>query len=142
MSHVATINIEVKDLDALAAAAAKLGGKLIRDQKTYGWFGQHVGDYPLPEGFTAEDLGKCEHAIHFQNTDYEVGLVRRRDGRPGWQLLWDFFDSTIVKNIGQNGGHLKREYATVVATRQAQRNGFRVVEQRKQDGSVRLVLSR
>lgn len=35
MSHVATIDVEVKDLDALAEAAARIGMELVRGQSTY-----------------------------------------------------------------------------------------------------------
>jgi hypothetical protein len=143
MSHVATIDIEVKDLDALADAAKRLGGELVRGQTSYKWWGSHVGDYPMPDGFTEDDLGTCEHALRFPDAAYEVGVVRRRDGRPGYTLLWDFIDGRLKKLMGgETAVNLKREYATTVATRQAVRSGFRVNETRQQDGSVRLVLSR
>ena len=68
MSHVATINIEVKDLDALGIAAGRIGLELVRGQKEYRWYGQSVGDYPLPAGLTEADLGVCEHAIRIAGT--------------------------------------------------------------------------
>ena len=142
MSHVATIDIEVKDLDALEEAVTFLGGELRRGQTSYKWWGRHVGDYPVPAGFTVDDLGRCEHAAHFAAAGYEIGVVRRRDGRPGYQLLWDFIDGSLVRVVGKDACNLKREYARVVAKRQAERSGFRVLEQRQRDGSVRLVLSK
>lgn len=138
MSHVATIEIEVKDLDALARAAQRLGLEFRHGQTEYKWWGQHEGDYPLPTGFVETDLGKCDHAIHAPDAEYEVGVVRRRDGRPGWTLLWDFIDSRLVKAIGVDGRHLKREYAAVVAMKQAIASGFQVQELRQQDGSIQL----
>lgn len=146
MSHVATVDIEVKDLDALQAACVRLGLELVRGQQTYKWYGTHVGDHPLPEGFAEEDLGKCDHAIRVPNNSqaYEVGVVRRRDGRPGYTLMWDFWagGQGLQAKVGPDCQHLKREYAAVVATRQAQRNGFRVQEHRRQDGSIQLVMSK
>src|SRR5690242_4399839 len=112
MSHVALIDIEVHDLDALQAVAEMLGMELRRDQKTYHWFGKHVGDYPLPAGFTKEDLGKCDAALVVkpdtkrtwtqnvalngkdvgpQFQPYEIGVAKAKDGRPGYVLLWDFW---------------------------------------------------
>lgn len=138
MSHVATIEIEVKDLDDLEQAARRLGMQLCRGQTTYKWWGRHMGDYPLPAGFAAEDLGKCEHALKHPDAAYEVGVARRRDGRPGFTLLWDFIDSRLVDVVGKDGCNLKREYAVVAAMRQAKSNGFQVQELRQPDGSVRL----
>jgi len=142
MSHVATIDVEVKDLDALQEAAKRLGMEFMHGQKTYKWWGQSVGDYPIPVGFTEDDLGNCEHAIHSPDAAYEIGVVRRRDGRPGYQLLWDFIDGRLVKVVGENGCNLKREYAAVVARKQAMAQGFTVNEMRQADGSIQMRLTR
>ena len=146
MSHVATVDVEIKDLDALEAAGKRIGMELVRGQKTFRWYGTHVGDYPLPPGFTEEDLGTCEHALRVvgRADSYEVGVVRRRDGRPGWSLMWDFYAGGygLMEKVGENCQTLRREYACVVASRTAQKQGFRVHEVRRQDGSVQLRLSR
>jgi hypothetical protein len=102
MSHVAKIQVVIKDLKALKAACAQIGLELVEGQKQYAWYGKHVGDYPLPEGFTAADLGKCDHAIrvikqplrpdgtaHYRSA-YEVGVVKNKDSE-GYTLLWDFW---------------------------------------------------
>lgn len=138
MSHVATIDLEVKDLDALEQAAKRLGMVFHRGKPDYRWWGRHEGDFPLPAGFSEDDLGKCEHVLAHPNAEYEIGIVRRRDGRPGFTLLWDFIDHNLVKVVGHEARHLKREYATVVATRQAMVSGFRVQELKQPDGSVQL----
>jgi hypothetical protein len=140
LSHVATIELEVKDLGALREAADALGLEFVEGQQAYRWYGSSQGDYPLPEGFTAEDLGKCEHAIRIpidkQKPDpsfglmpYEVGVVKRRDGRPGYTLLWDFWNRGcgLQDHVGENCSRLKQEYALAVAKRQARLQGFRVV---------------
>jgi hypothetical protein len=141
----------VKDLDALREAAKRLGMEFVHGQSTYRWFGKHVGDFPLPEGFTAAELGTCEHALRLvdaqggRNDDaYEVGVVKRRDGRPGYTLLWDFFAGGfgLRDKIGDNAGHLKREYAAVVAVKTAMARGFMVQELRQPDGSIQLRCTR
>ncbi len=45
MSHVATIEIQIKDLAALKQAAKDLGLEFRENQKTYRWYGYSVGDY-------------------------------------------------------------------------------------------------
>lgn len=137
MSHVAKIEVEIKDLEALAAAAKRLGGELI-EKSTYAWFGASVGDYPLPEGFAAEDLGKCERAIRFPGAKYEVGVVRRRDGRQGYTLLWDFWQGGygLREAIGAKGERLSQAYGVESATRAARRQGYTVTETQAADGSI------
>jgi len=155
MSHVACVSIEVKDLDALGEAAKRLGLELVRGQKEYRWYGQSVGDFPIPEGFTAEDLGKCENAIRIQGTKggpsdpagtdpYEIGIVKRRDGKPGWSLIWDFFAGGygLLSKVGKDCVNLKREYAAVVAAKQARLNRFQVHESRQADGRIVLTLNK
>jgi hypothetical protein len=145
MSHVATIDIEIRDLDALEQACRALGLELVRGQQTYRWYGQHVGDYPLPAGFAVEDLGRCEHAIRIPGAKiegdlapYEVGVVRRRDGRPGYSLMWDFFAGGygLQQRVGKDCTKLKQQYAVAVATRTAQRQGLRVQQTVGANGSI------
>lgn len=128
MSHVSTIACDITDLEALKAAAKECGMELVQ-QSTYRWFGKSVGDYPIPEGFTEADLGHCEYAIRIPGNPnaYEVGVVRRRDGRPGYTLIWDFWAGGhgLESVIEKNGGRLKREYALAVGMRQMARKGFR-----------------
>lgn len=146
MSHVATIELEITSLDALEEAAKRIGLELRREQKTYKWWGHSEGDYPIPVGFTEEDLGKCDHALVptgvRQHLGYEIGVCRRRDGRDGFTLLWDFIDDGLTKVIGQAGGKLKQAYSTVMAIRQARSMGFQVSEYQQANGIVRLELSR
>lgn len=146
MSHVATVEIEVKDLLALDDACKRLGLELVKGQETYRWFGEYVGGHPLPDGFTAENLGVCDHAIRLpDNPDaYEIGVVRNRSGKAGYSLLWDFWEGGfgLEDIVGEDCSKLKQAYAACAATRQAIVSGFRVQEQTQEDGSIRLVLSK
>lgn len=139
MSHIAKIEIEVRDLDALAAACLRLGCALVRDQTTYAWFGRSVGDYPLPEGFTVADLGRCQHAIRVPGASYEIGVVARRDGRQGFTLLWDSWSSGGLERVlGPGAGRLVQAYGVEAATRAARRQGYAVTETVQDDGAVLL----
>ena len=152
MSHVATVDLEVKDLTCLALAAQRLGLEFRPGQTTYKWWGHHVGDYPVPEGFQVSDLGQCEHAIGWpegtpglgdQYACFEIGLCRRRDGRPGYVLLWDFMDQTLVNKVGKEAELLKQAYAQEVVLKQARMQGFAMQSvQQRADGSLRMVLGK
>jgi hypothetical protein len=145
VSHVVTLDVEIRDLEALRDAAAALGLEFREGQQTFRWWGKHVGDYALPAGFTAEDMGKCEHAISLPNNPsaYEVGVVRRRDGRPGFSLMFDFYGGGkgLMNAVGSKCGRLVQEYAAQVVVKQAGRN-WRVTRTQAADGALRLTLHR
>jgi hypothetical protein len=182
MSHVATIEIEVTNLQDLKVACEELGLELMFGQQTYRWFGRSVGDYPLPEGFTAAELGTCHHACRFPpdrvaqmraqhlallkanfkrdypdqpfpsddyfekrvQDPYEIGVVPRRDGKPGWLLLWDFFAGGFGLRgaIGDGAGKLKQAVATAASIRVMKQQGFRVHQEKLANGSVKLQFTR
>lgn len=139
MSHVAKVELQVKDLDALEIAARALGLELVRGQTTYKWWGRSVGDYPLPEGFRAEDLGKCLHALRLPGNSeaYEIGVVKSRAGQ-GYELLWDFYAGGygLVERVGPDCAKLKQEYSAAVSTEILQRQGFRLSRVVKADGRI------
>ena len=96
MSHVSQIEIEIKDITALQAACTRLGLIWKENQRSYKWYGRWVGDYPLPENVTVEDLGKCLHAIEVPGASYEVG-VTMVNGK--LTLLWDFYRAGGLEQV-------------------------------------------
>jgi len=139
MSHVAKIDIEIKDLDTLKAACERLGLQFMQGQLAYSWYGSHQGDYPLPEGFTVEDLGRCDHAIRVQGAKYEVGVVKR-GGK--FTLLWDFWRSGGLEGaLGKGACRLKQAYAVERVRKEARLKGYRFREQRTEQG-IRVVLTK
>jgi hypothetical protein len=124
MSHITEIKTLLLDLDALAAAAEYCGCELVRDKKEYKWFGTSVGDTPLPTGFTVQDLGKCDHVIKVKNAEdrtYEIGVVKRRDGKEGYSLLFDYWDGgkgLCAKVGGSEASLLTRRYSAEAAERE------------------------
>ena len=125
-------------------AAEKLGLE-VRQKKTYNWFGRHVGDYPLPEGFTQSELGKCEFALGVIGNDgaYEIGVVKSKTGN-GYTLLYDFFNRGYglmpkVSTDGEGLNLLKTEYGVEVAKKALRRKGYRNVKEIRENGKVRLV---
>lgn len=129
MSHLAKIELEINDLTALDKACKRLGFELVREQKTYKWYGRWVGDAPLPEGLDVSKLGTCEHAIKVPNASYEVGVVKKANGNYG--LLWDYWGAGgLAEKIGKDGGLLKQAYTLEKAKQEAVRKGYSVREQR------------
>jgi hypothetical protein len=127
MSHVTTIKVEIKDLDALKEAAKSCGLEFREGQKTYKWYGRHVGDYAVPEGYNVSDLGKCEHAIGVPGNPeaYEIGVCKARDaqGNPtgGYTMLWDFWAGGhgLEAIAGKDCSNVTNEYTKTVAVNEA-----------------------
>lgn len=146
MSHVATVDVHITSLDELGKACKRLGLELVQGQQTYRWFGSSVGDYPLPAGFEVSDLGKCEHAIRIPGDvrAYEIGVVKRRDGKAGYCLHWDFWagGKGMEAVAGANCGKLKQAYAVEAAMSKARQQGFNVMERKLNNGQVQLICSK
>ena len=86
MSHVSSVRIEIRSLEALRLACRRLGLQLNEGQKTHKWYGRWVGDYhgadaAFHHGIKPEDYGKCEHAISIPGDDeaYEIGRASCRE---------------------------------------------------------------
>lgn len=138
MSHISKIELEIRDLQALKDACKKLGFQFMEGQKHYQWYGKWVGNQPLPDGISEEDLGKCDHAIHIPAAVFEIGVARRGNG---YILLWDsWIGGGLQKQIGKDAGILKQSYAVESVKREARRKGHRVTEKRMKKG-IRLSLS-
>lgn len=133
MSHVSSMKLAINDLDALDKACKALGLELVRDQKTFRWFGRWMNDFDAADaayrnGIDVKDYGKCEHAIRIPGNSnaYEVGIMRNKEG----QLVpvWDFFCGGygLEEKIGKNGSKLKHEYNLQVGMKQMLKKGFKV----------------
>ena len=97
MSHVTTIDPkEHYEIPALKKMCENQGWAWMEGQQTYKWFGTHVGDYPLPTGFTKEDMGKCDHAIRVPGARYEIGVVQKDEK---WQVIYDFYDRSLKEKL-------------------------------------------
>jgi uncharacterized protein DUF1257 len=146
MSHIAEVNLLVHDLNALERACHRLGLELVRHQQTYRWYGTSVGDDPLPTGFAKDGLGTCEHAIRIPGHQqaYEIGIVTRRDGKPGYALLWDFYRGGygLVEHVGEQAERLQQLYALEVTLSTIEQMHHCVLEQTQlADGSIELLVA-
>lgn len=133
MSHVTTIEMEERyELPALRQMCLDQGWEWLGDQRTHKWYGQFMGDYPLPAGFTRADMGRCEHAIRIPGAFYEIGVVNKGGE---WKLLWDFWSGGgLQPKLGQNAGLLKQAYGiakTKIAVSQHRRRCYQRPAQQK-----------
>ena len=67
-------------------------------------------------------------------------MVERRDGKPGFQLMWDFWAGGhgLQEQVGENCKKLRQAYAVEVAEKAAKRQGLTVKREMK-GGKVILV---
>lgn len=138
MSHVSKIELEIRSLQDLKTACRSLGLEFKEHQKTYAWFGRFMGDYPLPENITKEDLGKCDHAISVPGCRYEIGVLKKDQN---YHLLWDFWqEGGLEEVLGKDAGKLKQAYACARIKREAVSKNLHVTEKRM-DKAIRLQLS-
>jgi hypothetical protein len=140
MSHIAQVtDLYITDLETLAVAAKSCGLELVK-QDHYRWYGTSVGDTPLPLGFRAEDLGKCDYVLKVPGNRYayEMGVVRRRDGEPGYTLLWDFWQGGygLQERVGDGAEKLRFNYSLETTRKQCAEMGFQLFEETQADGSL------
>jgi len=133
VSHIATVEVEFRDMDALAKACVKCGVELRQDQKTFRWYNGKVSP--------------CDSAIVHPNAKaYEIGV---HETETGLRIEFDPFmrghgmqDAVAFEDNIKGLGKLQQAYAVEVARKQAKRQGFSVREQVQADGRVKLTLSR
>jgi len=136
MSHVVTIKTKLKSLQSIQKACTRLGWQFLEGQTTYKWYGKFMGDYPLPTGFTADQLGKCTHAIKVPGAKYEIGVIQNGDE---YTLLYDFWgDGGLLPLIGgQDCPKLIQAYAVEEARAQLELQG-QVYEDVFENGTIEL----
>lgn len=126
MSHIATVELEIKSLSALGAAIEALGGQLHLDQKKYQSY---------------YDQKACDAVITHPEAKYSVGVIAQEDGT--YRLAFDSWSTGgLVKVFGKALAGIKQRYASVVARQKMQQSGFRVQETQQQDGTLQLVCTR
>ena len=129
---------KIKDLPALKAAVQNLGYEFREGQQSYAWYGRWMGDAPLPDDVSKDEVGKCSHAIRVPGCRYEVGVVQKGQK---YVLLWDSWASGgLSKVIGNNAGILKQAYTLERTRKESRLKGYLIHEARTQNG-VRILLT-
>jgi hypothetical protein len=142
MSHVVGMGMRFRSLECLARAGEECGMELIK-QSNYRWFGRYMSDSPLPEGFTADELGKCAYILRVKGKDnedaYEVGVVPSKTHPGEWELLydsWGTYGAKLMKAIGEGGNKLKQSYTLNIGERHARKLGLRPKRIQQANGHV------
>ena len=145
MSHVSVAQAVIKDLDILEEACKECGLELVRNQRTYKWYGRNVGDYREADAAALQGYdvdGSCLHAIRIPGNAkaYEIGVVADKAGQ-GFRLLWDFYmggfglaEKIRDGNRGSNVNKLMRAYTLVGHRKTAIAKGLRYEERQNAEG--------
>ena len=120
MSHFATIQTEIRDIQALRAACQELGVLLLNDADARGYGSNHRhGD----------------HVIRLKGP-YDVAVTRGETGTYG--LTTDWWAGHVEREIGKNYGRLLQLYGVHKTVLEARRRGFSVRRQQQKDGTIKL----
>jgi hypothetical protein len=133
MSHIAKIELQVKDLAALEKACQDIGFIFVANQKSYEWYGRFVGDSPMPEGLNESMLGKCDHAIQVPGAKYEIGVINMGDH---YQLHCDQWGPGGLEGKSEK---LLQPYAIAATKNVIKKNRYRLFKENKlENGAVEL----
>ena len=140
MSHVATIKAEIHNLKCLKKACKRLGLQWMENQQTYEWYGQHMGDYPIPDGMKVSDLGHCLHAIKVPGARYEIGVIKDPMNKKNYKLIWDSWQSGgLEEKVGKDAWKLSQALTIEQGKYAAKLKGMSFKEV-KMDDRIRLVV--
>lgn len=180
MSHVIDVDCEITNLLALKWAAESCGplemevqkglvlgqdGKLYDEQgnlfkgkgtmKYRTWIDDHgglVGDWPVPDGMKAEEVGKNAVAVIRIKGDkhaYEIGVIPKPDGT--YSLCHDFYGAgrqieqyvghtqTFRKKVTSAYDRISMHYQAQCAKYNCIQNGVDIEFQEQPDGSIMAV---
>lgn len=152
MSHITTVAVEIRDLEAVKALCREKGWTFKEGKKTYEWFGEWVkqGDNDIrPSDEELATWGHCDHAIGIPGEAYELGLQRSGNA---YRLRWDGFKEWRKDHggpskhgldyyVGKTGSRFLQGYGIAKAEMEARKRGLNVRRVPGSNGSVKLVLT-
>ncbi len=120
MSHFTTVNVEIRDIEALKSACKELGLEVEKNVEARGFSGNRR---------------KGEYVIRL-NGPYDVALNSGGDG--AFTVETDLWGGHVEKELGPGMGRLKQYYAVHKTTREARRKGYTVSRKNMPDRTIRL----
>ncbi|HXJ55418.1 MAG TPA: hypothetical protein VNU68_02025 [Verrucomicrobiae bacterium] len=148
MSHVTASKIVYKDLDALRSAVAAFPELTwCEGQKTWKYWGSWANDYHQEDaaykrlGIDPKTYGTGVHAIKCKGTDWEIGVVARKDG--GYALVFDFYGESgrrIQEVAGKEANKLAQLYSKYATINAAKKAGYMVTQKVTASGAIRMQL--
>jgi hypothetical protein len=135
MSHYSEVVIELTDEGCLVAALSRLGFK--------GRVEVHREAQPL-YGYQGDVRGQKAHIIirreHVGQAANDLGFERQPDGK--YRVWVSEYDQKYNKFDDAWLGRLKQAYGVEKGRAEARKKGYRVSEQKLDDGRIRLVCRR
>jgi hypothetical protein len=135
VSHYSEVQIELIDEGGLVAALARLGFK--------GKVELHQEAQPL-YGYQGDVRAQNAHVIirrqHVGPAANDLGFERQADGK--YRVWVSDYDVKYNKYDAAWMGRLKQAYGVEKAKAEAKKRGYRMSEQKLDDGRIRLVLRR
>jgi len=128
VSHWTTVKTQIKDVQALIAAATELGLAVELPSPT--------GQRPVIRGY-ATMRQEVDLAVKLKGR-YDVGFLKQPDGT--YQMTADWWQGHVAAEIGAEGGRLCQVYVFHVIAIQARKKGLGVFRSVTDDGSLRVVL--
>lgn len=124
MSHFTTIDVQIKDIQALRAACSELGLELVENADARGWNGNtRHGDL----------------VIRLKGP-YDVALNRSAYGT--YASSADLWNGHVERELGPGLGRLRQLYGVHKTAIEARARGLHVRRQALTDGRIRLTLCR
>jgi hypothetical protein len=129
MSHIAEVDLELKDMKALERAADACGMELVRDAKQFRYF--------------AGQNAPCIHKLRLKGAterDFEVGLRYTDNSQTTVAPFIDTYGregQKLVAAMGDGMVRLKQRYAAEVASAEMRRKGYSV-KVTELDGKLRV----
>lgn len=125
MSHVEIGKTEpgkpvIVDIEAVFMAAKNLG-MVVEKRPHYKWYGHHVGDYAVPQGWSSSELGKNavyvlsisaekKKELGITGQPYELAIIEDKLNPGCFTYMYDFYqgghglDKVIGSPIREGGG--------------------------------------
>ncbi len=125
MSHFSTVSVNLDDEASIKAACNEMDLKFRINSKVKGYYG--AGE-------------TCDIVIEVPNSPYEVGL--RRNGKGGYDLIYDRFGNHVEKVLGKNCKKLVESATYHKVTKTARKLGYMIQRKDKQGGGIQVVLTR
>ena len=122
MSHFTTIQTQIRDTEALAAACSELGLALVANTEARGY---------------GANRRRGELAIRLKGP-YDIALNRQADGT--FSMDCDWWGGHVEKEVGQNYGKLLQLYGVYKAQAEARRKGYTTRRQTLNDGAIKLTI--
>jgi hypothetical protein len=135
MSHYSEVQIEITDEGCLVAALGRLGfgGKVEVHKEAQALYG-YQGDVRAQK---AHVIIRRQHVGPAAN---DLGFERQPDGK--YRIWVSDYDRKYNKYDDTWMGRLKQSYGVEKAKAEAKKKGYRVSEQKLDDGRIRLVMRR